>query len=260
MTADQPSPGSLLRRDRIVIAGALAAVCAIAWLATAHQASMMAQMDHSSMVPSARPLPIELALLFFMWTTMMVAMMLPGINPMVTAFAAINRRRRERDAAYVATTVFVTGYVIAWSIFSVAATGIQVALTHLGLLSPTMQANSPGVTAALFLLTGVYQLSPLKEVCLTRCRSPMTFVLSEWRDGALGAVVMGAKHGIYCIGCCGVLMLLLFAVAVMDLRWVALLTALVSAEKLLPNPGLWRRLFGVGLIFTGLSLASRLLF
>ena len=204
MTTDPPTsvPGGIPSRDRIVIAGSLAVVCAIAWLATLHQASMMAMMDHSAMMSDMRPLPVELALLFLMWTTMMVAMMLPGINPMVTAFATINRRRRERDAPYVATAVFVFGYVIAWSIFSVAASGLQVVLTKLGLLTPMMEASSPGMTAALFLLAGIYQLSPLKEVCLTRCRTPMTFVLSEWRDGAVGAVVMGIKHGIYCIGCC----------------------------------------------------------
>jgi len=181
-----------------------------------------------------------------------MAMMLPGISPMVTAFAAINRRRRERAAPYVATSVFVVGYAIAWSCFGAAATAIQWQLDARGLVSPMMTATSPALTAGLFVLAGVYQLSPLKEVCLRHCRSPVGFILSEWRDGAVGAVVMGLRHGLFCIGCCAALMLLLFAVAIMDLRWVAALTLLVTAEKLLPKAHVWRRAIGLGLILVGL--------
>ena len=249
----------LLARDRLAIAAALLATCAIAWLLLFYQASMIAHMDSLSAMPAAHPLAVELALLLVMWASMMAAMMLPGINPMVAAFAAINRRRRQRDAPHVATAVFVSGYLIAWSGFGAIAAGLQVLQTRLGLLSPMMQATSPALTAGLFLLAGLYQLSPLKDRCLMLCRSPIGFVLSQWRDGELGAVIMGVRHGIYCIGCCGALMLLLFAVAVMDLRWVAALSLLLTAEKLLPRPHLWRRLIAAALILLGLWLGAALL-
>jgi predicted metal-binding membrane protein len=254
MTTGPQNPRNiLLPRDRFAIAAVLFATCAIAWLLLLQQAAAMAHMDSSGM-PSMHPLAVELALLFLMWASMMAAMMLPGITPMVAAFATINRRRRQRDAPYVATAVFVSGYLIAWSGFGAVAAVLQWLLSELGLLSRTMQATSPTLTAGLFLLAGFYQLSPLKDRCLMLCRSPVGFVLSQWRDGALGAVIMGIWHGVYCIGCCGALMLLLFAVAVMDLRWVAALSLLLTAEKLLPRPKLWRRLIAGLLILLGLWL------
>jgi predicted metal-binding membrane protein len=114
-----------------------------------------------------------------------------------------------------------------------------------------MQSASYGFSAALFLAAGLYQFSPLKERCLNLCRSPDGFILSEWRDGAPGAVIMGARHGLFCLGCCAALMLLLFAVAVMDLRWVAALTVLVTAEKLLPGAKFWR--VGIGVVLLAAS-------
>lgn len=244
------------RRDRIVITLALAALTALAWAFTVHQAAMMTGMDHASMrAPTWNQL--DVALLFAMWCVMMVAMMTPAVGPMTVAFAAINRRRRERAAPYVATAVFVAGYLVAWSGFSMLATALQIALHATGWLDPMMMQTSVPVSAALFLTAGLYQWSSLKDVCLTRCRSTQGFILSEWRDGATGAFVMGCRHGLFCIGCCAPLMMLLFAVSVMDLRWVAGLTAIVLVEKLLPNPGFWRRLVGIGLIGAAVVIAVR---
>lgn len=241
----------LSRRDRGVIAAGLVVVCALAWLATAHHAVMPAE--------TLRWTPLDAALVFSMWLTMMVAMMVPAAAPMFAAFAAINRRRRERDAPYVATAIFVLGYVLAWGTFSAAATAAQGALQAYGLLSTQLE-GAPILGAALFVLAGLYQWSPLKQVCLTRCRTPMGFILSQWRDGSGGAIVMGLIHGAYCIGCCAALMALLFAVAVMDLRWVAALTVLVTAEKLLPHPAFWRHAIAAGLIAAGLALGARSIF
>jgi predicted metal-binding membrane protein len=265
MSVDLAPPSyGLSRRDRIVIAAGVAAVCLLAWLFTAYQAwtmqhrgmdAAMTMADDPAMTWSAA----QLAIVFVMWCVMMTAMMLPGISPMVTAFAAINRRRRERDAPYVATAVFVLGYLVAWSCFAALATAIQWELDAHGLVSSMMTARSPALTAGLFVLAGLYQLSRLKEVCLAHCRSPVGFILSEWRDGPVGAVVMGLRHGVFCIGCCAALMLLLFAVAIMDLRWVAALTVLVTAEKLLPKAHLWRRAIGLALIVVGLALGAPLI-
>ena len=151
-------------------------------------------------------------------------MMVPGASPMVAVFAAINRRRREEGDPFVRTSVFLLGYLGAWSVFSLAATGLHWILDATRLLTPMMESASPALSAALFAAAGLYQWTPLKDVCLKHCRTPIGFVLSEWRDGTAGAIVMGLRHGLFCTGCCVAIMGLLFAVAVMDLRWVAALS------------------------------------
>jgi predicted metal-binding membrane protein len=191
-----------------------------------------------------------------MWSAMMAAMMVPGAGPMIAAFATINRRRRERSAPYVPTTVFLLGYLMVWSAFSAVAVVLQWALQMTGFLTTMMESTSYLLSAGLFLAAGLYQFSPLKERCLTYCRSADGFILSEWRDGALGATIMGMRHGLFCVLCCAGLMLLLFAVAVMDMRWVAALAAIVTAEKLLPRPKFWRLGIGIGLIAASLGCAS----
>lgn len=258
-----PTSDTQQRRDRIVVVGLLVLVTVLAWAFTVHQSMLMDQMEAdmwrdmnmsmNGMEPSWTP--VETLMVFVMWSAMMAAMMVPGASPMIAAFATINRRRRARNAPYVPTAVFLLGYLIVWSVFSLAATALQWALQKLELLTTMMQSASHCWSAALFLAAGLYQFSPLKERCLAYCRSPDGFILSEWRDGALGAVMMGARHGLFCLGCCGALMVLLLAVAVMDLRWVAALTVLVTAEKLLPGPKFWRVAIGAGLIAAALGFA-----
>jgi predicted metal-binding membrane protein len=250
------------RHDRAIVIALLAAVAALAWTYTIHQAREMNAMDAAmwrdmnmtinGMTPSWTA--IDVALLLAMWMVMMAAMMLPGSAPVVAAFAAINRRRRERGAPYVPTVIFLAGYLTMWALFSAGAVLLQWALQLGGLLTTMMQSGSLWLSAALFLAAGLYQFSPLKRRCLDYCRSPDGFILSEWRDGALGALVMGWRHGLFCLGCCFALMLLLFAVAVMDLRWVAVLTVLVTAEKLLPGARIWRASIGIVLILSSIGL------
>jgi predicted metal-binding membrane protein len=261
VTPDLGTSATLRRRDRILVLSLLLLVAGLAWALTVEQALEMDAMDAAmwrdmnmsmnGMEPSWTGL--DALLLLFMWSSMMAAMMLPSATPMLAAFATINRRRRGRGAPYVSTVIFLIGYLIAWAGFSLLATALQWLLQQLGLLTTMLQSTSGYWSGALFFAAGLYQFSPLKERCLTYCRSQEGFILSEWRDGGLGAVVMGLRHGLFCMGCCGGLMLLLFAVAVMDLRWVAALTALVTAEKLLPAPNLWRVAIGTGLLATGLA-------
>ena len=238
MKLDEPvAADTLPRRDRVILAGLLLSVAALAWAFTIHQAILMDDMEAAmwrdmnmsmnGMAPSWGP--IDVVILFVMWSAMMAAMMIPGAGPMITAFAIINQRRQARAAPYVPTAAFLLGYLIVWGGFSVIATALQWLLQTLGLLTTMMQSSSYHWSAALFGAAGLYQLSPLKETCLAHCRSPDVFVLTEWRDGALGAVVMGLRHGLFCMGCCAALMLLLFAVATMDLRWIVALT--VSGNK-----------------------------
>ena len=187
-----------------------------------------------------------------MWVAMMAAMMLPATYPMVSAFMTINRRRREREAPYVPTIWFVLGYLLAWSVFSIVAVALQWGLQQSGLLNAMGESASRTLSGVLFLAAGLYQWTPLKDACLALCRSPEGFVLTEWRDGHAGAVIMGLRHGLFCVGCCAALMLLLFAVAVMNLLWVAALTALVMAEKLLPFGRKLRHPIGAALVAAGI--------
>jgi predicted metal-binding membrane protein len=263
MTREAISHGAPGRRDRVIVGLLLLLVAALAWAFTIDQARQMDAMEAAmwrdmnmsmnGMEPSWTL--AETLLLFVMWSAMMAAMMVPGTAPMVAAFATINRRRRERDALYVPTAIFLAGYVVAWAGFSLIATALQWLLQKTELLTTMMQSTSYSFSAALFLAAGLYQFSPLKQRCLNYCRSPDGFILSEWRDGAPGAMIMGLRHGLFCMGCCAALMALLFAVAVMDLRWVAGLTVLVTAEKLLPGAKFWRVAIGVVLIVAGAGFA-----
>ena len=263
MSETSEMAGAPTRRDRLIVGGLLVLVAALAWAFTIDQANRMEAMDAAmwrdmnmsmnGMEPSWTP--VDALLLFVMWSAMMAAMMMPGASPMVAAFATINRRRRERSAPHVPTAIFLIGYLTAWAGFSLIATALQWLLQMTGLVTTMMQSASYYFSAALFLAAGLYQFSPLKEHCLAYCRSPDGFILSEWRDGALGAMIMGLRHGLFCMGCCAALMVLLFAVAVMDLRWVAGLTALVTAEKLLPGAKFWRVAIGIALIAAGAGFA-----
>lgn len=263
MSETSEMAGAPTRRDRLIVVGLLVLMVALAWAFTIDQANRMEAMDAAmwrdmnmsmnGMEPSWTP--VDALLLFVMWSAMMAAMMMPGASPMVAAFATINRRRRERSAPHVPTAIFLLGYLTAWAGFSLIATALQWLLQMTGLVTTMMQSASLYFSAALFLAAGLYQFSPLKEHCLAYCRSPDGFILSEWRDGALGAMIMGLRHGLFCMGCCAALMVLLFAVAVMDLRWVAGLTALVTAEKLLPGAKFWRVAIGIALIAAGAGFA-----
>ena len=232
------APSRLLRHERAVVVLALAGVTAIAWL---YLFIARQNMDMSMPAMSDMPgmsMPFAAPWVFAMWWVMMLGMMLPSAAPMILTFAALQRRKRERDQPYVPTAMFVAGYLVVWGVFSLAATTAQWALQQGALLSPMLALTSPLAGGVLFILAGIYQLTPLKNACLRQCRSPFAFVLNHWRDGRYGALRMGASHGIYCLGCCWVLMALLFAVGVMNLIGVAAIAALVFVEKLLRG-GVW---------------------
>ena len=248
----------LMLRQRVVIAAALAGLTALCWLYL-----FVAAADMRAMGDMAMPMPMEpkgavdLVLLLLMWWVMMAGMMLPGAAPMILVFATINRRRRAQARPYAPTALFAAGYLLAWGGFSVAATLAQWGLERAALLSPMdMTATSARLGGLLFLAAGLYQLTPLKQACLLVCRSPFDFVVNHWRDGAAGALRMGLSHGLYCLGCCWILMALLFAGGVMNLLWVAVLAAVVLIEKLFPL-GVWMaRIGGVLLAAYGIGLLA----
>jgi predicted metal-binding membrane protein len=168
---------------------------------------------------------------FTMWTVMMAAMMLPSAVPMVLCFAALNRRRSEGAR----TLLFVSGYLALWTAFSGAAATTQWALQSLGWVSPMIVSMSSVLSGALLLIAGVFQFSRLKQACLRACRSPLGFLMSDWRVGLWGAWQMGIRHGLSCLGCCWALMALLFVGGVMNLLWIAALASLVAIEKIAPK-------------------------
>jgi predicted metal-binding membrane protein len=169
-----------------------------------------------------------------MWSVMMVGMMTGSAAPMLLFFAGA-QAKRQASGGSLRVLLFGLGYLAIWSGFSAIATFSQWALQRASLLSDTMAASSPRVAAAIAIIAGVYQLTPFKGACLSHCRSPLGFLMTHWRDGAGGAFRMGASHGLFCLGCCWALMILLFAVGVMNLVWVAALTILVLIEKLTPS-------------------------
>ena len=173
--------------------------------------------------------------LFGMWCIMMVAMMAPSVSPMLMTFATVNRRRRERSAPYVPAVVFLLGYVIVWTAFSALATTAQFWLTSARLLSMTMSSATPVFAGGLLIAVGLFQWTPWKQRCLTRCAGPLRFLTSAWREGSTGALFMGVQHGLFCLGCCWAVMALLFVAGVMNLLWVAALSLFVLAEKLAPR-------------------------
>jgi predicted metal-binding membrane protein len=168
------------------------------------------------------------------WVTMMAAMMLPSVAPMVLVFSAIAQDRARRGRTHAPTWVFVGGYFAAWTAFGVAAYAVYrlVAALDRGFLA--WDDAGPYVAGGAIVLAGLYQLTPLKARCLEHCRTPLHFVLHDWREGRLGALRMGAEHGAYCVGCCWGLMLILFSLGVMSLMWMAIVAGVISAEKVLP--------------------------
>ena len=189
----------------------------------------------------------DLVLVFLMWTIMMVAMMVPTAGPVILLFAEINRRRGQKQGPFAATGQFLCGYLTAWTAFSAIASLAQWGLLTAALVSPMMEATSKMLAAGLLLVAGLFQFSPLKFACLAHCRSPIGFIATEWRSDSWGAFKMGWKHGGYCLGCCWALMGLLFAFGIMNLLWVAGLSAFILLEKITANRWV-NRLGGVLLI------------
>lgn len=216
----------LIARDSLAAAVAIALASLIAWwwLATSHTG-----MDASAIAMPAKGWTPAYALsVFVMWTIMMLAMMLPSAAPMILLHA---RAAQGRGAA---TLAFAGAYLAVWTGFSLGATAAQWLLTESGALGETMQLHDRTFAAALLAAAGLYQLTPLKRICLSQCRAPLSYLMQNWRPHVSGAIRMGLAHGAYCVGCCWFVMALLFVGGVMNLGWVVALAAFVMAERLLP--------------------------
>jgi predicted metal-binding membrane protein len=266
-TSDFPSAGqaaptiaTLPRRDLLLILTCLIAMTALAWTYLFHLArAMQSAMAQSSMMAAmgmamnARWTAADVFLTFAMWTVMMVGMMGPSAAPMILVFASAQSKRRARGAS-LSAGIFALGYIGVWAAFSAGAGLAQWGLHETALLPDSMALSSARIGAAILIAAGIYQLTPWKNRCLAHCRSPLNFLMTHWREGKLGAFGMGARHGAYCLGCCWALMLVLFAVGVMNLAWVAALAAFVLLEKIGPRGALVARVSGVALISYGIFL------
>jgi predicted metal-binding membrane protein len=259
---------ALLRRDRYVVLAAVLVVTALAWgylvWLNGHVAMPIPQMAGmamdgmemnqtdmgTAMTPAATPWATDLLLAFIMWAVMMVGMMTPSVTPVILLYARVGRRAASDGTPFAATGCFVAGYFLAWTGFSLVAASAQLALRKAALLSPMLLSENHFLGAAILIVAGIYQWSPLKNACLAQCRAPLHFIQRHggFKANAAESLALGLRHGLYCTGCCWAIMLLLFVGGVMNLLWVAGLAVLVLMEKIPAQGRFFSRATGTVLI------------
>lgn len=259
----------LLRRERALTAAALALLTALAWIYLWRAAGMGMTALHTAQValfphlqakswPGMSSMSFAWGTASAMWWVMMIAMMTPTAAPLVLLYGRVLRHAQSdgrRGAAYAPPIFLVAGYLAAWLGFSVAAAALQRALELAGLLSSMLSSSSAGLSVTVLTGAGLYELSSLKGACLKHCRGPVEFLTRHWRPGRRGAFAMGVKHGAWCVGCCWMLMALLFVGGLMNLAWIALLALLVLVEKLAPKGPIVSKIGGVVLLLWAAATA-----
>ena len=236
------------RWERGVLLASLAMATALAWLVIAlhHDGSLA----HGLLRARQGPAELEtFSIAALLWLAMAVGMMLPPLLPWIVGFAALSRRSGEDPVLH--THLFVLGYLAVWSVFSLGAAAVQVGIGH-GLGSLDLHAGlGPKLGGAALLLAGAFQLTPFKCGALNHCRSPISFLLAQWENGPAGAIRLGWRHGLHCLGCCWALMGLALALGAMNLLWMAGLTVAIGLEKLAPHGRRWSLALGGALIAAG---------
>lgn len=252
----------ILRRDRLIVGFCLTIIVLIAWWWLVQSAGIGGRMasggDAMAGMMGGTPVWSQAYLIpaFAMWAVMMVAMMLPSAAPMILLFARFSQKTVHGTSK---TLVFAMSYLIVWALFSALAAVSQAALVAMAAASAgTLELVDARFSGALLLVAGAYQFSTLKSACLDQCRSPLAFLMQGWRPGWTGAALLGLRHGLYCLGCCWVLMLLLFVAGVMNLAWIAVLTLIVGAEKLAPANIPARQISATGLLAAGALMFVRM--
>ena len=259
---------SLLRRERTVVAAGLGVLMMLAWIyiwrgagmgMSALEMTRLALFPHADPMPDAAMPPIDFAIVVAMWWVMMIAMMLPSAAPFVLLYGRVLRHaaaqaQSQLGTAYVSSAFLAVGYLAVWLVFSIAAAGLQYLLQRAGLISAMMLwSKSAFLSAAVLIGAGAYQLSAFNRTCLKHCRGPAGFLTRHWRQGRVGAFALGFRHGLWCVGCCWMLMVLLFVGGVMNLAWIALLALLVFAETVVTKGAMMSRISGVVLVTWGLA-------
>lgn len=256
---------AILLRDRVIIIASLVMLTVLAWFDLIWLANDMAMggidMTGYRMIPAGQALmmpasspwqPIEFACVFVMWVVMMIGMMTPSVTPMILVYVRVGRQAAE-GRPFPSVAWFAGGYFLAWIAFSLVATSLQWALERGALLTPMMAGSSNVVGGVLLILAGLYQWTRLKDVCLSQCQAPLGFILSHggFPETVTRSLTLGFRHGVYCLGCCWALMLLLFTLGVMNLIWIAALAILVLLEKVMPSGLVIARIAGIASIAGG---------
>ncbi len=247
VTAHAASPPSG-RANHITVATVLIGGALVAWIVTV---ARMRGMDDGPGTDLG-----GLGWYVGIWVTMMAAMMLPSVAPMVMLFARVSGGRAQRGAAFVPTWIFVAAYFVVWTAYGLAGYGIYRLATGFDTGALSWQRAGPYVAGGAIAAAGVYELTPLKRVCLRHCRSPLHLVLTDWRSGRVGAVRMGLEHGAYCVGCCWGLMVILFALGVMSLLWMAAVASVIFIQKVLPGADKLSVPFAIAFVAFGIWLAA----
>ena len=235
----------VLRRDRGVVLTGLLSVAALGWAYMVYLAldirggsvpgGMSAGAGQMAMAQQMPWTAIDFGLMYLMRAAMMTAMLVPTAAPVILVFARVNRSKRNQGQPFVSTGVFLSGYLAVWAGFALFATLSQWGLHQATLMPSMMGSVTPALGGTLLIAAGIFQWTPLKYVCVNHCRTPMGFIMSEWREGHSGALGMGLKHGAYCLGCCWFLMGLMFVAGVMNLLWMAAIAAYILLEKVAPT-------------------------
>jgi predicted metal-binding membrane protein len=262
---------SVLRRDRAIIVAAIIVITGLAWAYLWWLANdmVMGGMDMAGfrmipagmglMMPATAPWqPIEFAFVFAMWAVMMIGMMTPSATPMVLLYARVGRKAVMQGKPFAASGWFLGGYLLAWLTFSLAATLAQWTIERAAMLTPMMEGASEIFGGAVLIAAGLYQLTPLKDVCLRQCQTPSLFIqrYGGFRRDARGSLALGARHGAYCVGCCWALMALLFVGGVMNVLWIACISIFVLLEKLMPVGRVISRVAGAACLASGAWLLT----
>lgn len=254
----EPGLAPLLLRQQVILVVGLTSVVSVSWAYLFWMARDMAALPAHTVNPGMNAMAMHgmgVTWILAMWVVMVGAMMLPTAAPMTFIHARFQRGRQPHRSPAVYTALFGVGYLVAWSLFALLATGAQVRLEGLALMHPmAMKLTSTPVAAAVLIAAGLFQFSSVKDACLSRCRTPVGFFMGDWREGRFGAFAMGVHHGIYCVGCCWALMAIMFVVGTMNMIWIAVLTAFMLYEKVGPGGSVVGKLTGGALIAIGLRL------
>lgn len=245
------------RGDRLAVAAVLLLLSLLSWVVTVQQSDGMGWGLVTMSMTMGRPFSAGNAALYIaLWGVMMAAMMFPALVPMATLFATVSRRKRSDGQDFAPAWLFVAGYAGLWTLTGAAAYAGDLAIQALPELVPALAARGKFIGGATLVAAGAYQLTPLKDLCLSKCRSPLGFLLNHWREGRRGALQMGFHHGAYCLGCCWGLMAVLFVVGTMNLLWMALLSAVILLEKVLGGGVALSKLVGVLLVGAGVAMIA----
>jgi predicted metal-binding membrane protein len=251
------APAQLLTRQRLLVWAGILSVTAVSWFVLVRMPMPSGgigaeSMNGMAMSGAASKWQLrDAAMIFAMWTVMMAAMMLPSTLPMIEMHARISRGQSAEAAGH--APLFAAGYLLAWTCFAAAMTLVQYQLDRMAIIGDTMRMGA-FAGGLLLIATGIYQVTPLKQACLTKCRTPLGFFMTRWHTGARGALLMGFNHGVFCVGCCWMLMALMFVGGAMNLAWAAALTIFVLLEKAAPWGGALSRASGAVMLASGLAL------